>query len=229
MTSLRGELVGRLAIGTIPSPPAWLIGQLGEFQRRHPKMRLTLRTGDPEALAADVTAGTLDAAVIGVSAKRLPAGPAGQRLRSVLATQTIATEPLVVAVAPDHPLADTADMSPWTSLWALRHEPIVTLTQGTGLRAALETACAEAGFTPQIQAETDDLTVLADLVAHGLGVALLPRSAAERALPHLVILPLPNPTRYRPMVLIWHRHRTSVPGRAFLNQAQAQDGAHTRD
>src|SRR2546430_6468779 len=75
--SLRGELAGLLAIGTIPSPPPWLIGQLAQFQRRHPRVRLTLRSGSPDNLAADVTTGALDAAVIGVSAGRLPAGPAG--------------------------------------------------------------------------------------------------------------------------------------------------------
>ena len=218
--SLRGELAGELAVGTIPSPAQRLLEQLGRFTRQHPKVRVTVRTGDPEGLAEDVAAGTLDAAVIGVSAGRLPAGPAGQRLRSVLATHTLATEPLVVAVARDHPLAGEAEVT----LRALRDAPIVTLTPGMGLRAVLESACAEAGFTPQIQTQTDDLGVLADLVVHGLGVALLPRSTAERA-PELVILALRKPRLQRRMVLIWHRQQLSTPGRAFLEALGAHDVA----
>src|SRR2546421_1800510 len=163
--SLRGELAGLLTIGTIPSPPPWLIGQLAQFQRRHPRVRLTLPSGSPDKLAADVTAGALDAAVIGVSAGRLPAGPAGQRLPAALATATVATEPLVIAVARHHPLAENTTVT----LSRLRAEHIVTLTPGTGLRAVLDNACAEAGFTPQIRTETNDLSVLADLAAHGLG------------------------------------------------------------
>jgi DNA-binding transcriptional LysR family regulator len=221
VTSLRGELAGQLTIGTIPSPPEWLLRQLGLYRRRYPRVRLTLRTGAPEALADEVTGGTLDAAIIGVSGGRLPAGPAGQRLRSTLATHTIATEPVILAVPRDHSLADATEIS----LWSLRDEPILTLTPGRGLRAVLETACAEAGFTPHIHAETDDLAVLADLVAHGLGVALLPRSAAERAPHDLVIVPLRDLTLDRPMVLIWHRRRVAAPGRAFLELTEARDEA----
>jgi DNA-binding transcriptional LysR family regulator len=217
--SLRGELAGTLTIGTISTPAPWLIKQLGHFTRRHPKVRVFLRTGDPEPLADDVVAGALDAAVIGVSATRQPAGPAGQRLRSVLASQTVATEPLVVAVRADHRLAAARQ----TSLRSLRDEPLVTLTYGTGLRAALETACAGAGFAPQIRAETDDLTVLPDLVAHGLGVALLPRSTAERAQLGLVMVGLRDTSLERPMVLVWHRQRVSLPGQAFLEAVRARD------
>jgi DNA-binding transcriptional LysR family regulator len=217
--SLRGELAGMLTIGTIPSPPPWLIGQLAHFQRRHPKVRLILRSGSPDNLAADVTAGALDAAVIGVSAGRLPAGPAGQRLPAALASAMVATERLVIAVAQHHPLADTTAVT----LSQLRNEHIATLTPGTGLRAVLENACAEAGFTPQIHVETDDLSVLADLAAHGLGVALIPRSAAERTQLDLVILALRRPALHRRMALVWHRHRLSTPGRAFLEQIQMHD------
>jgi DNA-binding transcriptional LysR family regulator len=221
VTSLRGELAGQLTVGSIPSPPEWLLRQLGRYRDRYPRVRLTVRTGSPEPLAAEVTAGTLDAAVIGVSAGRLPAGPAGQRLRSTLATCTVANEPLILAVPHDHPLAAAGE----ASAGSLRDEPIVTMTSGSGLRTVLEITCAEAGFTPYIHTETDDLAVVADFVAHGLGVALLPRSVAERALHDLVILPLPNLALHRRMVLIWHRHRVAAPGRAFLDLAQAHDEA----
>ena len=229
VTSLRGELTGRLVIGTVPSPPAWLIERLARYQNRHPAVRIVLRTGDPETLTAGVTAGALDAAIIGVSTGRLPAGPAGQRLRSGLASHPVATEPLVVAVTPGHRLAGIGGAAGGVALGDLRHEPILTLTRGTGLRAALEGACAEAGFTPRIDVETDDLTVLADLAAHGLGVAVLPRSAAERTLRDLVVLSLRDPALDRPMVLIWPRHRLSAPGRAFLVLAEVRDEADRDD
>lgn len=217
--SLRGELAGLLTVGTIPSPPPWLISQLATFRRRYPKVRLTLRSGDPDELTADVTVGALDAAVIGVSGGRLPAGPVGRRLPAVLATATVATEPLAVAVAHHHPLAGTADVT----LLQLRDERFVTLTPGTGLRAVLENACAEAGFTPRIQVETDDLNTLADLAADGLGVALIPRSAVERARLDVAILTLRRPVLHRRMALIWHRQRLSAPGRAFLELAGVHD------
>ena len=220
--SLSGELAGHLTIGTIPSPAPLLMQQLGELQRHHPKLRLTIRTGDPEGLATAVATGALDVAVIGVTGgRRLPAGPGGQRLPSVLASQRIAMAPLVVAVAPDHPRAKGSEIA----LADLRDEPQLTLTHGTGLRTVLETACAEAGFAPRIVAETDDLVVLADLVGHGFGVALMPKSAAERALQPLVMLHLRKPRLRREMVLVWHRNQLSAPARAFLATIAARDDA----
>jgi DNA-binding transcriptional LysR family regulator len=212
VASLRGVLTGRLAIGTIQSPPESLIALIGEFHRASPKVDITLSTGHPESLAADVAMGKLDAAILGL---------AGQPLPAVVETRMQSTEPLVVVVAPDHPIARRAS----TTLAALRNEVIITLTSGSGLRAVVEAACARAGFTPQIRAETDDVALLADLARHGLGVALIPQSSAERAQQPLVTVALRRPTLTRRIVIAWHRHRTTAPGDAFLTFAHARTPA----
>jgi DNA-binding transcriptional LysR family regulator len=222
--TLRGELAGELAVGTIPSPSEWLVRQLGAFVRRHPAVRVTFRTGDPEALADGVAAGSLDAAAVGVMAGRLPAGPAGKRLPAGLASQTIATEPLVAAVPPDHPRADAAAVS----LSDLRDEPLVTLTPGRGLRTVLDAACAEAGFEPRIAIAANDLGVLADLVAHGLGVALLPITTARHAGPRVAVLRLRRPDLERRTELVWRRQDQALPARAFLAMVRARDDATVR-
>jgi len=219
--TLRGELAGDLAVGTIPSPSDWLVRRLGAFGRRHPAVRVTLRAGDPEMLADSVAAGSLDAAAVGVMAGRLPAGPAGKRLPAGLASQTIASEPLVVAVPPDHPLAGAAAVS----LSDLQDDPLVTLTPGTGLRTVLESACAEAGFEPRIAIDANDLGVLADLVAHGLGVALMPTTTARQAGARVAVLRLQRPRLERRTDLVWRRQGQSLPARAFLAMVRATDDA----
>lgn len=211
VASLTGVLTGRLAIGTIQSPPESLVAMIGEFHRHHPNVDITLRTGHPEALAAEVVTGALDAAILGL---------AGQRLPAAVQSQALFTEPLVVVVAPDHPFAKQAGIA----LSVLRDEVIITLTQGSGLRSVLETACAHEGFTPQIRTETDDVALLADLARHGLGVALIPRSSAQRAQQPLVTLALRRPRLTRRIVVAWHRHRGTAPGRAFLAFAQDRGG-----
>jgi DNA-binding transcriptional LysR family regulator len=221
--TLRGELAGELAIGTIPSPTDWLVRRLDAYAQRHPAVRVTLRTGDPEALADGVAAGSLDVAAVGVVGGRLPAGPAGKRLPAGLASQTIATEPLVVAVPPDHPRAGTAAVA----LSDLRDEPLATLSPGTGLRAVLESACAEAGFEPRIAIDANDLGVLADLVAHGLGVALMPTTTARHAGARVAVLRLRQPRLERRTDLVWRRQDQSLPARAFLALVQARDDAGT--
>jgi DNA-binding transcriptional LysR family regulator len=221
VATLHGRLSGRLAVGAIPCPPPWLTARLAEFQRRHPAVRTSVYTGDPEELAAEVAAQALDAALISLSADRLPAGPGGRRLAHSLASQTVGTEPLVIATAPDHPLARAGS----TTLDELRDQAFVTLTQGTGLRAALEAACAEIGFAPRVDTETNDLTTLADLVGDGAGIALLPEAAATRTRRPLATLTLSRPALQRPHVLVWHRHHVSPPARAFLRDVQARDEA----
>ncbi|GMA21415.1 LysR family transcriptional regulator [Arsenicicoccus piscis] len=46
-------------------------------------------------------------------------------------------------------------------------------------RAHLLRSCAAAGFEPDVRHESDDYVVVQNLVAHGLGVSLLPRTALD--------------------------------------------------
>jgi DNA-binding transcriptional LysR family regulator len=65
---------------------------------------------------------------------------------------------------------------------------LITLARGTGLRAVLDNACREAGFTPRITAEASELGSLVELAAEGPRVALLHRSALDAAEPRLAII-----------------------------------------
>jgi DNA-binding transcriptional LysR family regulator len=78
----------------------------------------------------------------------------------------------------------------------------------------LEGACDQAGFAPRIVAETGELGSLARLAAQGLGVAVLPRSAAERD--GVSVLRITRPRLQRRTALAWHRGGASPAGRAFL-------------
>ncbi|MDI2127638.1 LysR family transcriptional regulator [Yinghuangia seranimata] len=225
VAALRGVLVGELRIGTVPAPPPELLERVADFGSHHPQVRLRLLSGDPEALTADVAAGVSDLALIGVSGPRQVAGPAGQRLPAALAYAPFAQEPLVVAVPPGHPLAAAPDVA----IAELRGHGIVTLPPVTGLRAELDNACADAGFTPDVVAETDDLAVLPGLAARGLGIALVPRSVAEGSASEVVSVPVRAPAPHRPMALVWHRDRLSAAGRAFLELAPRLDDAGNPD
>lgn len=74
------------------------------------------------------------------------------------------------AVAEDLRLADLAE-APW-----LQHMP------GTSGALAIERVCAGAGFHPRVVARCDEYTATLELVAAGLGVALVPRMALRQPL-----------------------------------------------
>jgi DNA-binding transcriptional LysR family regulator len=147
-----------------------------------------------------------DAAIIGITGEPIP---------PQIGTRVIDAEALVIAVRPDHPLARRATIT----LDRLRDLPLVTLTPGSGLRAVLENASRNAGFTPRIVAETGELGSLVELAAEGLGVALLPRSVVAASEPRVAVLELTRPRLQRRTAPAWHYGPISPAGRAFLTFA----------
>lgn len=201
IASLRGLLIGRLRIGVAGPVDHRLAEALGEFHRAHPAIEITLTNEHNEPLLDAVAAGEMDAAVVGLGAQPLPAE---------VRARVIATEPLVVGVRRGHPLGERKTIA----LDALREQPMVTLTRGSGLRAVLENACREAGFVPRISAETGELGSLVELAAEGLGIAVVPRSAVDRA--DVAVLRMVRPRLQRRTALAWNQESVSPAGRAFL-------------
>jgi DNA-binding transcriptional LysR family regulator len=204
VTELSGLLTGGLVIGTVQNlPDRRLPRLLGAFHRQHPRIDLTLLEDKTDSLLEALSTGGLDAAVTGVG----PYHHLPEDLQSLL----VAREVVVVAVYPTHRLARRSAVG----LRALRDEPVVTLTAGTGLRYTLEAACAQAGFTPRVVAETSDLRFLVDLVADEIGVAVVPESALGPGT-NLVRLELRDPRVERRLMLLWRAANLSPAGRAFV-------------
>jgi DNA-binding transcriptional LysR family regulator len=210
VASLRGLLHGTLKVGIVRAPvDRRVFAALGDFHRAHPAVEISLSEQHNEELHESLVRGDTDAAVIGVTGEALPAQ---------IAVRMIDSEPLVVAVRPDHPLAQRTAVT----FGGLRDHPLITLTRGSGLRTVLEQACRDAGFTPRITAETSELGSLVELAAAGLGVAVLPRSAIAEDEPRLVVLELTRPRLQRRTALAWNESALSPPGRTFLALAETR-------
>lgn len=204
IASLRGLLHGRLRIGVSRPVDHRLTATLGEFHRAHPAIEIALTERHNEPLLHALSNGDLDAAVVGIRSQPLP---------PQIRMRVIATEPLVLGVRHGDPLSRRKTVT----LDQLRGQPMITLTQGSGLRTILEDACRNAGFTPRITAETGELGSLVELAAEGLGVAVLPRSAVVDAA--LAAVPISRPRLQRRTALAWNQSATTPAGRAFLTLA----------
>lgn len=208
VAALRGLITGHLRIGLVmPLPDRRVIRAVGAFGRRYPGIELTLVEDETDALLEGLGSGELQTAFIGLGPDQDP--PAS------LEAVVVAREPAILAVNPRHPLATRKSVP----LSALRDEPFVTLTRASRLRIVLETACRQAGFAPRIVAETSDLNVMVQLVAEGIGVALMPRSGREQVT-DVVAIPVTNPTIDRRIVLVWRPGATSPAARAFITVAR---------
>lgn len=210
VAALRGLVTGHLHVGLVmPLPDRRVIRAIGAFGRKYPGIELTLVEDETDALLDGLAAGDLQAAFLGL-------GP-GQDLPASLEAVVVAREPAVLAVHPQHPLAARRSVR----LSVLRDEPVVTLTRASRLRTVLETVCRQAGFAPRIVAETSDLNVMVQLVAEGIGVALMPRSGREEVT-DVIAVPVTHPIIDRRIILVWRPGATPPAARAFITVAQEQ-------
>ena len=201
IASLRGLLQGRLEVGVAGPVDHRFAEALGDFHRAHPVVEIALSQRQNEPLLEAVARGEVDVAIVGIGAQPVPSG---------VRTRVVATEPLVLAVRNGDPLSRRKTVT----LAELRERAMITLVPGSGLRTVLDHACREAGFTPQITAETSDLASLVELAVEGIGVAVLPRSATDGA--DVTVLRLTRPRLRRRTALAWNEAATSPAGRALL-------------
>lgn len=144
---------------------------LSAFRRAHPGITVILKQGHGSALVRDLEAGDLDLAVT------IPP-PEGLQHTAIGSQEVLATLPR------SHPLAD----APRIRLAQLRSETFIANPPEYHLRGSTEQWCAAAGFTPRIAVEVTEFATIRELVARGLGVALLPHD--DRAPSDVVEVPL---------------------------------------
>lgn len=162
VAAVQGLRRGSLAVGTMQIlPPAVdLLAVLGRFHAEHPGVELRLRQAGTGTLLAEVAAGALDLALV---------APVGRPPKG-LVVRRLASNPLLVACAPSHPLAGRDQVG----LAELAGEPFVDFQPDWGLRMLVDQQLAAAGLDRHTTLEVNDLPTLLELVAHGFGVALVP-------------------------------------------------------
>ena len=94
-------------------------------------------------------------------------------------------EPLDVAVAADHPLADRAGVAPEE----LAGERWITVREGFPVAPVLAAVAARSGAAPHVVHRINDFGVAEALVAAGHGISLVPRHTSGRH-PGVRLLPL---------------------------------------
>ncbi|MBM7169272.1 LysR family transcriptional regulator [Streptomyces sp. G44] len=197
-----GEIRGKLAVGSIPTVAAVdLPAVLRDYHLRYPQVRISLRVSSSERLVEQVRDGVLDAAFLGVQPGYRPQGVRDREL---------AHGQHVAVVAPGHPLATEDEVE----LSRLVEESFVDFAEGSAARAQSDEAFAAAGLRREVAFEVSGVELMARMVRHGLGIALLPSTFAAE-LPGLRSVPVSNgPVRVER--LVWSRFTPSPAAAAFL-------------
>jgi DNA-binding transcriptional LysR family regulator len=204
---LAGLVRGQVTVGMVSGCALPILAELlAGFHHRHPGVAITLVEDNSDRLAERLRDGQLDLALIGWAGPRDETPPD-------IDTVVVVDEELVAAVHPAHPLADSGPLT----IGKLRDLPLVSLPRGTGVRAALDAACAEAGFAPRIVFEASALPMVVELATRGLGLAVVPASIPNGPR----ILRITDPPLRSRLELAWHSAPSANPAaRALIEQAR---------
>ncbi|CAL9661077.1 LysR family transcriptional regulator [Streptomyces sp. enrichment culture] len=173
-TGLRGSLtVGVLSGLTVIDVPALA----GDFHRRHPEVRLRTETSQrgTSGLIERIRESHIDVAFVGADIR-------DEHLRA----RAIKRYEIELLVPAGHRLADRDDVR----LRDIADESFVDMPTGFGQRQIVEDAFTRAQLSRRVLIEVSDITTIADYVAHGLGVALLPPDFAQEAGGSVRVVPL---------------------------------------
>jgi DNA-binding transcriptional LysR family regulator len=179
LAALRDQVAGRVALAAFPSAAASFVASAwAALAQSAPQVRLELVEMEPEESLPAVLRGQADVAV----AHEYDLLP--RPLDPLFERRELLTDPVVLAVPADHPLAGR----PEVPLGELSGLPFLAPRDGTSCAEMIQRACARAGFVPRVVARATDFAVLLSLVEAGAGITLVPRLAVRQLPPRVRLL-----------------------------------------
>ena len=199
-------LTGTMRFGVIPTISPYLLPRLcRKLKADYPQLNSLWVEEKTEVLVAQLEAGKLDAALLALEAE------IGE-----VEYETIGNDPFVLATPEGHPLAGAKQP---VDIDALRDASVLLLDEGHCFREQALAVCSRAQ-AHELEFRATSLSTLAQMVASGAGVTLLPEMAVkvEVSRANLVVRMLRAPLPGRTIVLAW---RSKSPlSSAFLKLAQ---------
>jgi len=151
---------GLVPLAFLQTLGTWLVPRLvSSFRVAHPEVRFELHQHGEAAILRELLDGAADLIITSATFGH-----------PQVSWERLMIEPLRLTVPPGHRLARRKRIR----LAEVADEPFILMRESYALRVLTERLCAEAGFTPNIAFEGEEVETLRALVAAGLGVALLP-------------------------------------------------------
>ncbi|WP_415853324.1 LysR family transcriptional regulator [Sinomonas sp. G460-2] len=160
---------GRVRVAAYQTGAArFVIPAIATFLRRRPQVRVMFDEMEPETGLMAVAEGAADIALVN--------SYLGLKVPEMngLEVVELGQDPFILAVP-----ARFSTPSGTASLSDFADAPWISGRPDKGFQAITELAASRAGFTPDIVARADNYALMLDLVAGGLGVALIPSSAVR--------------------------------------------------
>lgn len=167
VVAIKGGLIGRLLVGTVQSlyPFLDLPALLQAFHKRYPKVEITVREINLEALRQALRDGQLDLAFMNVS----------DVSRAGLDVEVLFSSPMVVAASADHAIADRATIT----VSELQQETFVDFSPRWGTRHLVDQIFQIEGAARRTSFEVENFDLLFQFVGRGFGLAVVPQAMVD--------------------------------------------------
>lgn len=194
----RGEVVGLLKLGVIPTAAAYAAQLATALRARHPGVRMRIDTTNSLALQQGLEDGRFDAAI------SYSEGVASSMLR----VEPLYDEQYTLLVPAD--LRTGGHQITWADAAAM---PLILLEPEMQNRRILDQVFAEVGVEPTVVAETDGFTATIAMAVAGVGAAVLPDVLVERLGRHegVELLPLVDPIVEKSVSLVTSQKPQAIP------------------
>jgi len=171
LASLEDRIIGNIACGTTPSIGLWVLPQtLADSMRELPEVTISIVEAQSDALVQQVIAGELDIALTTESAN------------PNLTLRPLFDEDIVAVFANDHPLAQR----PTTSIADLVATKMLLPLPENPLYRHIADSFRSAGHAEPSGLEIGSSALVSAMAAVGVGVALVPATAAADANPQAI-------------------------------------------
>jgi len=197
---VRGALAGRVAVGLPPSLARLLTVPLTRaFRRALPEATLTIAEGLSTAMWEQIHQGRLDLALV------YNPPPSADHLAETLFDETLA----LIQARPPGPSEDPSLPIPLAEVAGV---PLIIPSRPNALRMHVESALAAIGYKPHVALEIDGVPAILELVADGLGCAVLsPHAVASWTHPSaLQTRPIIDPVLRPRVALVSSAHRPTT-------------------
>lgn len=185
-----------LRLGALPTiAPFQLPSIIQHFREEMPRVTLTIVEDYTDHLLERLLKGTLDVAILA-----LPIDDAR------LQVEPLFREALLVAMRPDHPLAER----PALTFNQVRQEPFVLLHEVHCLGEQIIGFCRQNEFQPHVVCESAQIFTIQEMIRLGLGISLLPEMAIDPDDDTIVYRPIRKVQPYRTIAAAWNRHRSAT-------------------
>lgn len=213
LARLRGQVTGVVRFATIYSVGlSEVTGLKREFGLRHPEVTLEIEYLRPERVYDAVLAGRADAGVVSYPRRR-------KDLQIVPWRQ----EEMVVAVAPAHPLAQFPTVHPAQ----LDGQDFIAFDGELPIARHIDHFLRDQKVAVRKLLHFDNIDSLREVVARGMGAAIVPKPILRAYIEdgRILALPLIPKGLRRPLAIVYRkRHQASAAAAAFLHFMQ--ENAH---